>query len=39
VLRVPVATLADGVHQLEITGLDARGEAVRLGARSFTVER
>ncbi len=38
-LRVPVSALADGVHELEITGLGASGEAVRLGARSFRVVR
>lgn len=39
VLRVPVAALADGVHELEITGIDATGAAVRLGTRSFRVVR
>jgi len=38
-LRVPVASLANGVHQLEITGLGGAGDAVRLGLRSFRVER
>jgi len=38
-LRLPVAVLADGVYQLEITGLGAGGAPVRLGVRGFRVER
>lgn len=36
-LRIPVAALADGVHALELTGIDAQGKSFRLGARSFRV--
>jgi len=38
-LRVPVSALVDGMHELELTGLGASGQAVRLGARSFRVVR
>jgi len=38
-LRVPVSALAEGVHELEITGIGPRGEAAKLGVRSFRVVR
>lgn len=38
-VRVPVAALGPGVHELAITGVDARGAEMPLGTRSFGVAR